>query len=115
MTTKEDQLKELKVQLGPFKKIMGQASDAIIDQEVSKYPIFIINKTEIAVGIPLVTEPIEPAGWLINASFLEEFTTKQIIAADKIEDFKSVYGDPKKRFCLFVIADFGATFVFLPE
>ncbi len=114
MKKKEDQLIDLKINLQPFKKIMGQASDTIIDQEVSKYPIFVINKENIAVGIPLVTEPIKPEGWLINASSLEEFTAKQLITAEKVEDFKGVYGDPKKRFCLFVIADFGATFVFLP-
>ena len=114
MSTKEDKIIDLKVELQPYKKIMGQASDTIIDQEVSKYPIFVINKTNVAVGIPLVTEPIKPAGWLINASSLEEFTAKQLIDVDKVKDFKEVYGDPKKRFCLFVIADFGATFVFLP-
>ena len=114
MTTKEDQLKEIKEQLQPYKKIMGKASETIMDQEVSNYPIFVVNKTSIPVGIPLVTEPIKPAGWLINASSLEEFIAKQIISSDKLADFKQVYGDPKKRFCLFVIADFGATFVFLP-
>ena len=114
MKPKEDQLIDLKINLQPYKKIMGQASDTIMDQEVSKYPIFVINKDNVAVGIPLVTEAIEPDGWLINASTLEEFTAKQLIASDKIEEFKEVYKDPKKRFCLFVIADFGATFVFLP-
>ena len=64
MSKKEDQLIDLKINFQPFKKIMGQASDTIIDQEVSKYPIFVINKENVALVIgwvPPIKRPTRPA------------------------------------------------------
>lgn len=115
METKEAQLNSIKESLQPYKKVMLEASDIIVDQGVTIYPIFVITKKNIPIGIPLVTEPIDKAGWLINASSLEEFSTKQLIDAEKVDGFRKIYGDQKKRICLFIIADFGATFVFLPQ
>ena len=51
----------------------------------------------------------------IHISTLEEFSTKQIILADKIENFKQVYKNPSEQLCLFVLSDLGATFVFIPR
>ena len=53
--------------------------------------------------------------WSVNASTLEEFTYKGIIQAEKVDDLKKVLKDPAEHFCLFVLSELGAQFVFLPR
>ncbi len=110
----EEKYKTLEQELTAYKPFLAKTSDAILDQDVSQYPIFVIHRQGIQVGIPLDTEQIR-GDWLVNASSLEEFVTKQLIEADKVDAFKSVYKDPKNFLCLFVVVDQGATFVFIPR
>ena len=113
MTLQEQLFKEIEKSIQPYKKIMAKASDSILDQEISSYPIFVVHKAEVALGLPLVENDRDIN---INASSLEEFSTKSLIAKDKLEDFTNVYKDPKLQFCLFIINEkIGATFVFLPR
>jgi hypothetical protein len=43
----------LQEELKPYVKMLGQASDVIRDQDVSKYPIFVIHQQEVEIGLPL--------------------------------------------------------------
>ena len=104
---------QLEKAIAPFKSIMGKASDSIIDQEVTKYPIFVMHQHHMELGIPLVNE--EDSSWRIQASSLEEFVSKQVIETNKIDSFRTIYKSPAKYFCLFVISDMGAKFVFIPR
>ena len=97
----EDRYKLLEQQISPYKQILGATSDTILDQDVSSYPIFVVHKQGINVGIPLDLDHI-PGKLLINASALEEFVTKQLIESHKIEDFKLTIVFLKSRF-IFVI------------
>ena len=58
---------------------------------------------------------LREVSWSVNASSLEEFVTKQLVLADKVDDFKSVYKDPTAFLCLFIVDKSGATFVFIPR
>lgn len=113
MITPEDS-KQLEGELLPYKGLMGKAADVVIDQEVSNYPIFVVHQDDISVGIPLDTSQVY-GKWLINVSSLEEFATKQLVASDKIDNFKSVYKDPKANLCLFLVQEGLATFIFIPR
>lgn len=93
---------------------MAKASDSIIDQEVSKYPIFVVHQHEVEIGIPL-SEHLEIGNWNLHASSLEEFVSKQIIQEEKVDEFRKVYKDPQEFFCLFVLSELGANFIFLPR
>lgn len=115
MTEKEPELQELHSLLKPYQKIMGQAADAVLVQEVSLYPIFVISRKEIEMGIPLIAKEAIADKWAINLSTLEEFATKQLVAMEKVNDFKKIYKNPAEHLCLFVIEDIGATFVFQPR
>ena len=95
-----DQFLALQQQLQPYKKILAQAADVILDENVSKYPIFIIHQQELNMGVSLV-EAGEKIKWSVNASTLEEFVTKELIFMEKAQDFISTYKNPEENLCLF--------------
>ncbi len=105
----------LEEELKTSKKLMAQASDTIMEQDVSSYPIFLVLRQDLEVGIPLKNAENLDTDWHIRASTLEEFVTRQIIHVDKVDNFKTVYKSPNEFLCLFVIDKSGATFVFLPR
>ena len=107
---------QLEQELKPFRAVMGKAANAILDQEISKYPIFITSQLEIELGVPLLIRDTDKRQkWYVSASTLEELNTKNIIHTDKIDEFRNIYKDPSLNFCLFVLSDLGAQFIFLPR
>ncbi len=107
--------KQLERELRSFKPLLGKASDSIINEGVSKYPIFIVHQGEMDMGISLVDHQKNMGEWSINASILEEFAAKQLIKEDKIENFQNIFKDPESYLCLFVLNEAGANFIFLPR
>lgn len=110
----EEKTRQLAKELYPYNGLLSTTSDAILDQDVSRYPIFVLHREGINAGIPLDTDHIV-GQWLVNASSLEEFVTKQLIDPSKLDAFKKVYKDPKRFTCLFVVDVETATFVFIPR
>lgn len=113
--TETTSFQELERELNSYQEILSKASDSIIEQEVSKYPIFVVHQLSADIGIPMVDKDDVNGNWSINASSLEEFVTKQIIQNEKVENFKSIYKNSKTNFCLFVLSNLGAKFVFIPR
>ncbi len=105
----------LEQELQAYNKMLGQAADTVLDQDVSKYPIFIVHQQDIAAGIPLVKHAETEGTWSVNVSTLEEFVTKQLIEMEKLDNFRAIYKNPKENLCLFVLSELGATFIFLPR
>lgn len=108
-------LKEIEREIRQFIPVFSKAADAVLDQEVSNYPIFIVHQGEIEVGIPVIDPKKVASNWAINLSTLEEFAAKQIIKSENIDNFREVYKDPQENFCLFIISEIGANFIFLPR
>ncbi len=106
---------ELEKELQPYKALFSQAADAILDQDVSDYPIFVLHQQMVDIGLPLVEGVTEAMPWSVNVSTLEELATKKVIGMDKVDDFRKIYKDPRSFFCLFVLRDAGANFVFMPR
>jgi len=115
MKSKEEIYNRLNLEIKPYIKMMGQAADSIINQDISSYPIFVLHQTQVPFGLPLVEREKLGGKWSVHASTLEEFVTKQLIEQQKTEEFKTIYKDPKKYLCLFVIQAEGANFIFLPR
>ncbi len=112
----EEKYKEIELALVPYKKMMAGATDTILDNEVTDYPIFVAHQVSaVDIGLPLVDKTARPEAWSINASSLEEFATKQLISPEKVDDFQQIYKDPKSYLCVFIIHKIGATFVFIPR
>lgn len=103
---------KLEKELAPYKNIMEKATDSILDQEVTKYPIFVVHQHNLEIGIPLLNEDFN-SKWMIQASSLEEFVSKQLIEPNKVDSFRTIYKTPDKYFCLFVLSELGAKFIFM--
>ncbi len=106
-------LQQLEKEMAPYTPIMAKAADTILEQDVSKYPIFVVHQQTIDMGIELVDRAQGLGKWTINASTLEEFVTKQLISSDKVDEFRKVYKNPETHLCLFILSDLGATFAFI--
>jgi hypothetical protein len=105
----------LEKELASYRQVLAQAADVILDQGVSSYPIFVVHQITVDIGINIVDKGTIAGNWSVNASTLEEFVAKQIITPEKLGDFKAVFKNPEHEFCLFVLSDQGAKFIFLPR
>ncbi|MDC3253290.1 MAG: hypothetical protein P8M17_12590 [Saprospiraceae bacterium] len=112
---KERNYEKLENIISPYKAVLGKAVDTVLVQEISKYPIFVLHKEPLELGISLKNEINTPNEWLVNLSTLEEFSTKQVIEASRVNRFTKIYKNPSEFLCLFVLDEFGANFVFLPR
>lgn len=98
-----------------YKKVMSEASDIIMDQEVTKFPIFVMHQQQLEIGIPIADREKNKGNWNINASSLEEFVSKSIVHDYKIEEFKETYKDPEEHICVFVVSELGTQFIYVPR
>ena len=78
------------------------------------YPIFPISKEEIPIGQLLIARNNMDAEWFYNASFMDEFVQRDLIAHDKQAEFIKAYKDPDEFCCLFVVDEAFTNFVFIP-
>lgn len=111
------QLKQrfLEQELQLYIEALGKAADTVLDEGVSKYPIFVAHQIGADIGIPIIDRAKVNGNWNIHLSSLEEFVTKQIVEMEKVDEFRDVYKNPRKYICLFVLSELGATFNFLPR
>jgi hypothetical protein len=110
----QHELKTIEKILKKYLSTLAEAAETIRLQDVSKYPIFVISQNDMQIGIPLLEKERIAEGWIINASTLEEFYSKQIINEDKIHDFKTLYKSKKNNICVFAVLGEGGKFLFLP-
>lgn len=104
---------QLENELVVYKKIMGDATQIILDQDVSDFPLFIAHQQTFEMGILIAERGKVKGNWNIHASTLEEMVSKSVIEEHNIDEFKKVYKDPLHHFCVFVLSELGAQFVFL--
>lgn len=114
MDNKEQSLIELQGDLRKYRKMLGDASTAIVEQNVSNYPIFIAHRHIANIGLSLLDKVESKTSWSLNVSTLEEFVTKSIIPYDGMEKFKQIYKNPSIYMCVFVLDPSMNQFVFYP-
>lgn len=107
--------KQLEKELSGYRKVLTKAAEVIQDQDVSKFPIFVVHQNIVDIGINIVDKEQARGNWSVNASTLEEFVTKQIIAEEKVEDFQALFRSHHDDLCLFALSELGANFIFLPK
>lgn len=116
MANEKERFFKLKEMLNPIIGMMGQASDKVVDEGISTYPIFVIHQQEaFGVGIELIRKQDGNKEYGVNISTLEEFVAKQLIESARVDNFRQVFKNPAQHLCLFVIDEIGATFVFIPR
>mgnify|MGYP000273770305 CR=1 FL=1 len=109
------QYKILAAELQTYLPALAEAAETIVTNDVSLYPIFVIHQHFVDIGIQMVDRDKVSGNWSVNASTLEEFATKQIITSEKVDAFRKVYKGKQNEFCLFVLSELGADFIFLPK
>ena len=105
---------DLLTALKEYSPTLVQASQTIREQGVTKYPIFIATQAMPKVGIPLIMGVEYKREWNINASSLEELFTKKIMTKPAANQFRKVFKDPNKFFCVFLIEKDGLKLLYVP-
>lgn len=100
--------------LTAYSPTLVTASNTIISEGVTKYPIFVAVLDHFKAGVPIINGKDYKKAWNINASSLEEFYAKKIMDKDAVEIFRKVYKDPKKFFCVFLVEDDDAKMLYIP-
>lgn len=78
------------------------------------YPIFPICKDHQPIGQLLIAREQLQTSWNYYASFLNEFSQRELVGKDKEEEFVQAYKNPDEFCCLFVIDQAFTSFVFIP-
>ncbi|MBT1703142.1 hypothetical protein [Chryseosolibacter indicus] len=91
---------------------LKEASYQIRKRGFSAYPIFPVCKEEQPIGQLLLDRKILNMEWNYYASYLDEFSQRELIKED--EEFKAAYKDPDEFCCLFVVDKEFTNFVFIP-
>lgn len=107
-------LESLHNDFAQVKSILQPLAQRVIEEEISEYPIFIASHEWVEMGKPLFSRDDMPLNWYFYASIIEEFLKKNIIKKENVDSFKSTYGDPEERACIFMIIGEEAKFVFIP-
>lgn len=110
----EAQLAHLRGELILMKESIKETAQDIIKEGFSKYPIFIAHQAEVNIGEVILHKEDMATAWSISASTLEEFNEKGLIPDDKKQLFIQEFKNPKVQFCLFVVYNTSARFVFVP-
>ena len=97
-----------------FSGYLTTASRKVRASNISEYPIFVMHKQEVALGISILDRNKAQTNWSINVSSLEEFVKKNLIYERKVNEFKASYKHPDTHICLFVLSDLGAQFMYIP-
>jgi hypothetical protein len=93
---------------------LKEASYLIRDRGDYQYPIFPIAPISIELGSLLVAPNEQHNQWYYYATYLDALVECQIIATDKITDFKNTYKDPEEFCCLLVVDHDFVNFVYIP-
>ena len=80
----------------------------------SDYPLFALSKTELPIGQLLLSKDDMGIEWNVYASFLDELVQREIIANERVEEFKNTYKNIDEFCCLFVADQAFTSFVYIP-
>ena len=112
-----EKLNALQKALQPFLPLLAKASDAIVDQDISNYPIFVVyqKEEETGLGLAVVAGTAENDHWSVNVSTMEELATKQVVAMEKVDSFRKIYQSNANSLCWLVWQKGTAQIVFVPR
>jgi len=111
---RDEVLNLLHEDLDVSKNLLWTVKEQITNNGISNYPIFVATAIPIDLGKMIIDKDQLEINCYFNASHLEEFATKKLVAEDKIDDFREVYKEHTDELCIFVVTGEGGDFVFLP-
>jgi hypothetical protein len=107
-------LRNLDQNLSIYKESIREIGLEILNAGVSKYPIFIAARIDVALGRLIIDKEDLALEWSVYASTLEEFLRRKVITEDKLADFRKSWKDPHIYFCIFAVLEETATFIYVP-
>jgi len=111
-------LSTLQEEVQQLTKIFQRVSHAVREEEkISNYPIFIAHQqTNLAIGIAFMDKKAAGCLWAYHISTLEELVKKQILAMDKVDEFRELYKikSAEKSCCVFMLHEQMSQWVFVP-
>jgi len=98
------------------KNYLRKVASTLVDEGISKYPIFValFDETDIDIGIPILRKEELGTSYTFHASHFEDFTNKNIVIEEKRAAFMENFKDPKLFCCIFVVSYEESNFVFIP-
>jgi hypothetical protein len=112
-SVKDILLEQVENRIKQFKSICTKAIQTVIEEDVSLYPVLVAHRPDVILGIPLLNAAQIDADFAFRISTLEELVTKQIVSTESLVPFQKLYRKHSKRFCVLVIDDQSANFVFI--
>ena len=92
---------------------MNESFEGVINEGVSKYPVFIFHQQEVTVGLPIADRHVIVGDWSVNISTLEEFYIKGLVTIEQVEEIKSKINGKPPMYCCLVLSGDKASLVFL--
>ena len=116
MAKKQPEWLDLPTAMAPYRTLLRQATEAVLDQEVSKYPILVAyQEPELAViGLPVLQRTEAGSPWTVHLTTLEELTARKVVAMNQVDHFREVYRRNAGQLCFLVWNEGEARFAFLP-
>lgn len=94
---------------------LKEVSQGIIENKISNYPIFVVHKEEyLPLGKMIINSEMTKTNWSFNASFAEDLVAKEVLQADRFDEFQKVYKTKENHACLFVVSKVLQKFIFSP-
>jgi hypothetical protein len=98
-----------------YHSLMTEAFDGVINEGVSKYPVFIFHIQEVTVGI-LIADRHEIIGdWSVNISTLEEFYIKGLVTIEQVDEIKAKITGSRPQYCCLVLTEDKGNMIFIPR
>lgn len=117
MSQKKPEWLELPAAMRPFATLLRQAVEAVIDQEVSKYPILVAyqGSEPAVIGLPVLPSSEDGGNpWTVHVTTLEELVARKVVAMGQVDNFREVYRGKEGQLCFLVWNEGEARFAFLP-
>ena len=114
MELTEKIVQNLKSEIEFYNETLVEVSMDIQNNEISDYPVFIAHQGSISFGEQILNHSDFGREWSINATFLEELIRVGLVTTEGEEQFKAAFKDPEKYFCILLITDRSAHFIFAP-
>jgi hypothetical protein len=110
-----DYIRQFGEEIDWYNDLMREAFEGVINEEVSRYPVFIFHQQDVNVGILIADRHLIAGDWSVNISTLEEFYIKGLVTIEQVEEIKSkITGNPPKYCCLVLGGEKGSL-IFLPR
>ncbi len=108
-------IEKFAVEVKFYHALMAEAFEGVINEGVSKYPVFIFHRQEVTVGLPIADRHNILGDWSVNVSTLEEFYIKGLVTIEQVDDIKSKITGSDPKYCCLVLTPENANIIFLPR